>query len=70
MRTIAGNYSDKVLYYASMKPKFQNYYAEDIEEGMSLLKHFGGVAQKYQRQELYDWITQKLTEYLSLYYME
>ena len=70
MRDIAGNFSDKVAYYCNMKPKFQNYYEEDIEEGMSLLKHFASVAKKYERDELYDWISDKLTEYLSLYYME
>jgi hypothetical protein len=70
MRDIAGNFSDKVEYYCNMKPKFQDYYAEDIEEGMSLLKHFASVAKKYEREELYDWISNKLTEYLSVYYME
>ena len=70
MRDVAGNFSDKVRYYGSMAPKFRNYYADDIDEGMSLLKHFGGVAQKYNRKELYDWISNKMTEYLSLYYME
>ena len=70
LSTIAGNYVDKVHYYLSLKPKFQDYYADDIEEGMSLLKHFGGVAKKYEREELYNWITDRMTEYLSLYYME
>ena len=70
MRDIAGHFRDKVNYYCHMTPKFVDYYSEDIEEGMSLLKHFGGVAQKYDRQEMYDWVTGKLTEYLSVYYME
>ena len=70
MREIAGNFSDKVNYYLGMTSKFQEYYAEDIEEGMSLLKHFGGVAKKYNRTEIADWINEKMTQYLSLYYME
>jgi hypothetical protein len=59
-----------VQYYCNLKPKFQSYYAEDIEEGMSLLKHFASVAQRYDRKELYDWISERMTEYLSVYYME
>ena len=70
MRDIAGNFSDKVNYYLGMTPKFQDYYADDIEEGMSLLKHFGGVAKKYNRIELAEWINDKMTQYLSKYYME
>jgi hypothetical protein len=70
LRDIAGNYIDKVHYYLGMEPKFRDYYAEDIEEGMSLLKHFSGVAKKYEREELYNWITDKMTEYFSTFYME
>ena len=70
MHDITGNYSDKIAYYLSLKPKFKNYYSDDIEEAMSLLKHFSGVAQKYERKEMYDWISSKMKEYLSLYYME
>ena len=63
------NYSDKIRYYNSMKPKFQKYYEEDIDEGMSLLKHFGGVAKKYERDELAQDITDRMTEFL-MYYEE
>ena len=37
---------------------------------MSLLKHFSGVAKKYNRTELAEWINDKMTQYLSLYYVE
>ena len=70
MRNIAGNFYDKMRYYGSMSPKFRAYYAEDISECGDLLRHFGSVAQKYERKELYDWITEKLTEYLTLYYTD
>ena len=70
MRDIAGNFCDKVSYYGGMKPKFRDYYADDIDEGMSLLKHFGGVAKKYNRTELTEWINDRMTQYLSLYYVE
>ncbi len=70
MRDIAGNFCDKVSYYGGMKPKFRDYYADDIDEGMSLLKHFSGVAKKYNRTELAEWLSDRMTQYLSLYYVE
>ena len=70
MRDISGNYADKVQYYLNLKPRFQDYYAEDIEEGMSLLKHFGGVAKKYGRADIAQDIADRMTVFLSLYYME
>ena len=70
LRDISGNYADKVQYYLNLKPRFQDYYAEDIEEGMSLLKHFGGVAKKYGRAEIAQDIADRMTVFLSLYYME
>ena len=67
---LVNNYSDKIRYYGSLKPKFQKYYEEDIDEGMSLLKHFGGVAKKYERDELAQDISDRMMQYLSLYYTE
>jgi len=68
METIVQNYCDKIVYYGSMKPKFSVYYQEDIEEAMSLLQHWGEVAKRYERTELSHLITDRMTEYLTLYY--
>jgi hypothetical protein len=53
-----------------MAPKFKKYYEEDIDEGMSLLKHFGDVAKKYNRTDLAQEIADRMTQFLSLYYGE
>ena len=70
MRNLVDNYSDKVRYYGGMKPKFRKYYQEDIDEAMSLLKHFNGVAKKYNRNELAQDIEDQMMEYFTLYYDE
>ena len=62
------NYCDKIQYYGKMKPKFKKYYEEDIDEGMSLLKHFVDVAKKYERNELAQDISDRMMQYFDLYY--
>jgi hypothetical protein len=37
---------------------------------MSLLKHFSDVAKRYERTELAQQITDQMTQFLSLYYVE
>jgi hypothetical protein len=64
------NYCDKVRYYGSMGPRFRNYYEDEIDEGLSLLKHFSDVAKRYERTELAQQITDQMTQFLSLYYVE
>ena len=64
------NYCDKIQYYGSMKPKFKKYYEEDIDEGFSLLKHFVSVAKKYGRDEIAQDISDRMMQYLDLYYPE
>ena len=70
MMNLVNNYSDKIEYYGKMKPKFKKYFEEDIDEGMSLLKHFGDVAKKYERNELAQDISDRMMQYLSAYYQE
>ncbi len=68
LQTIMQNFCDKIEYYGKMKPKFKSYYQEDIEEAMSLLQHWGEVAKRYERTELSQQISDRMTEYLTLYY--
>ena len=70
MMKLVDNYCDKIHYYGGMKPKFQKYYEEDIEEGLSLLKHFSGVAKKYERNELAQLITDRMMQYIDMFYVE
>ena len=43
-------------------------FEEDIDEGMSLLKHFVDVAKKYERNELAQDISDRMMQYFDLYY--
>jgi hypothetical protein len=70
MMNLVNNYSDKVVYYGNMKPKFKKYFEDELDEGLSLLKHFGDVAKRYERNELAQDITDRLTQFVSLYYEE
>ena len=64
---ISNNFFEKARYYSGMKPKFQDYYAEDIEEALSLMNHFKEVAKKYGRDELAQTITDEMASLITLY---
>ena len=64
---ISNNFFEKARYYSGMKPKFQDYYAEDIEEALSLMNHFKEVAKKYGRDELAQTITDEMASLVSYY---
>ncbi len=70
MQKIVKNSADKIVYYGSMKPKFKDYYSEDIDAEMSLLQHMGQIAEKYGRTEILQDIENRLQTYLSLYYLQ
>ena len=64
---ISDNFFEKARYYSGMKPKFQDYYAEDIEEALSLMNHFKEVAKKYGRDELAQTITDEMASLVNYY---
>ena len=68
LMNLVNNYSNIIQYYGKMKPKFRKYFEEDIDEGMSLLKHFSDTAKKYERNELAKDIEDRMMQYLNLYY--
>ena len=68
LMNLFNNYCDKIEYYGKMKPKFKQYFEEEINEGLSLLKHFSDVAKKYERNPLAQDISDRMMQYLSLYY--
>jgi len=68
LMNLVNNYCDKIAYYGKMKPKFKKYFEDEINEGMSLLKHFVDVAKKYERNELAQDISDRMMQYLDLYY--
>ena len=70
MNTIVNNFMEQAIYYCNMKPRFRAYYDEEIEEALSLINHFGDVAKKYERTELAQSISDRLTDFLVTYYGE
>ena len=70
LRKLVNNYSEQVVYYGGMKPKFREYYDDDFGEAMSLLKLFGDVAKKYGRTELAQDISDRMSDYLMKYYSD
>ena len=68
MTKIVDNASAKIEYYGGMKPRFANYYSDDIDENMSLLRQMQLVCRKFERTEMLNVINEKMKEYLSRYY--
>ena len=68
MTKLVNNACDKIEYYGNMKPKFANYYSDDIDENMSLLRQMQLVSRKYERTEMLNVINEKMKEYLNRYY--
>ncbi len=68
MNTFVKNCCDKVEYYGNMKPRFANYFNEDIEESLSLLQHMREVSIRYNRSAIKENIDAKLQEYMVKYY--
>ena len=70
MQKLVKNACDKVDYYGNMKPRFLQYYEEDIAEQVSILRQMLLTARKYERNELKDRLNLKVQEYLQRYYAE
>ena len=67
MRKMVKNAKDKAEYYIDMKPKFEKYYEEDIDEQISILNQMLIVAKRYDRQELKTELDAFIGDYLSRY---
>ena len=70
MMKLVDNYCAKVEYYGNMKPRFRDYFEEEMEEGISLLHHFQKVASKHKRVEMEALVNDRLTDLLARYYMD
>jgi hypothetical protein len=70
MHKLIKNASEKIDYYGNMKPKFFQYYEEDISEQMSLLRQMQLTARKYERIELKNELDALLNDYLKRYYTD
>ena len=70
MSKLVKNCCDKVDYYGNMEPKFMEYYAEDIDEQVSILRQMQLTARQYDRIELSTKLDTIMNDYLQRYYME
>ncbi len=69
VKTFVDNYRQKAEYYGSLKPKFRDYYEEDLGEAFSIINEMVKVTEKYNREELNLEITTLLDDLLGKYYM-
>ena len=70
MAKMVKNCCDKVEYYGSLGPKFTEYYAEDIDEQISILRQMQLTARQYDRTEMQAQLDPIMDDYLQKYYME
>ena len=67
MRKLVKNAKDKADYYLGMKPRFVEYFEEDIDEQVSILAQMQMTAKKYDRQEMKDELDTIMNDYLLNY---
>ena len=53
-----------------MEPRFVEYYVEDIDEQVSILRQMQLTARQYDRTEMQSLLDPIMNEYLQKYYME
>ena len=69
MNTLVKNWTDKIVYYGNMKPKFREHYAEDIDEGMQIINEMMRIAERYDRKEIADEIGPTFDALYNQYYV-
>ena len=70
MSKMVKNCCDKIDYYGNMEPKFAEYYADDIDEQLSILRQMQLTARQYDRSELSEQLLGLLNTYLQKYYLD
>ncbi|MCR5646395.1 MAG: DUF2723 domain-containing protein [Bacteroidales bacterium] len=70
MRKMVKNCCDKTDYYGNMEKKFVEYFSEDIDEQVSILRQMQLTAGQYDRAELKAELDPIVSGYLQKYYME
>ena len=64
---IAANATDELRYYKSLKPKFTEYYKDDIHEALSLVNTMADTAKRYRRYDIQQELDQVVNEYLDYF---
>lgn len=67
MRKLVKNAKDKADYYLGMKPKFTDYFQDDIDEQVSILGQMQLTAKRFDRQEMKSELDAIMNEYLLRY---
>ena len=68
MDKIVTNAIDKINYYGNMKPRFSQYFSEDIDEQMSLLRQMQMDASRYNRTGKAEELSAIMEDFVSRYY--
>ena len=67
LKKIAANAADELRYYKSLKPKFTEYYKDDIHEALSLVNTMADTAKRYRRYDIQQELDQVVNEYLDYF---
>ena len=67
IRKITDNSIDELRYYNTLKPKFIEYYKEDVHDALSLVNTMADCAKRYQRYDLQQELDAVVDEYLNYF---
>ena len=64
---ISENSIDELRYYKSLKPKFIEYYKDDVHDALSLVNTMADCAKRYRRYDIQQYLDNKVNEYLDFF---
>ena len=66
---IAANAEDELRYYKTLKPRFKEYYKEDIHDALSLVNTMADCAKRNRRYDIQEKLDKVVDEYLECFVM-
>ena len=69
MRKLVKNCCDKADYYGNMEQRFVEYYSDEIDEQVSILRQMQVTAQRFKREDLFNQLNGIINDYLKKYYL-
>ena len=64
---LSENSIDELRYYKSLKPKFIEYYKDDVHSALSLVNTMADCAKRYRRYDIQQYLDEKVNEYLDFF---
>lgn len=64
---ISKNSIDELRYYTTLKPKFIEYYKDDVRAALSLVNTMADCAKRYKRYDIQKHLDEKVNEYLDFF---